>query len=40
MEVLIFGALIIFVLAYNKTIDGKRFLSDNADIFNHLREED
>lgn len=40
MEVLLFGAIIIFVLMYNKTIDGKRFLSDNADIFNHLREED
>lgn len=40
MEVLIFGVIIVFVLAYNKTIDGKRFISDNQDIFNRLREED
>ena len=40
MEVLIFGAIIIFVLFYNKTVDGQRFLADNADIFNRLREDD
>ena len=40
MEVLVFGAIIVFVLFYNKTVDGQKFLSDNADIFNRLREED
>ena len=40
MEVLLFGIIIVFVLFYNKTIDGKKFLSDNRDIFNRLREED
>ena len=40
MEVLIFGAIIIFVLFYNKTLDGKKFLTDNQDTFNRLREDD
>ena len=40
MEVIICGALILGVLLYNKTIDGKRFIKDNEGVFNLLREDD
>ena len=40
MEVIIVGAILIGVLLYNKTIDGKRFIKDNEVIFEHLKESD
>jgi len=40
MEVIICGALILGVLLYNNTIDGKKFLKDNDVIFEFLREDD
>ena len=40
MEVIICGALILGVLLYNNTIDGKKFLKDNDVLFNFLRESD
>lgn len=40
MEVLIVGAIMIFVLVYNQTIDGKKFLNDNRGIFELLKEDD
>lgn len=40
MEALIVGAIIIFVLIYNKTIDTKKFALDNAKYFSLLREDD
>lgn len=40
MEILIVGALIIFVLIYNKTIDSHKFLEDNVQYFQSLREDD
>ena len=40
MEIIIVCALIVFVLFYNKTIDGKKFITDNEKFFELLREED
>jgi len=40
MEVIICGALILGVLLYNKTVDGKKFIQDNQVIFEVLREDD
>ncbi len=40
MEIFICGALILGVLLYNKTIDGKKFIKDNEGLFNLLREDD
>ena len=40
MEIFIFGALILFVLIYNKTIDTKRFAKDNEKLFKALKEDD
>ena len=40
MEVIIVGAILVGVLLYNKTIDGKRFIKDNEVIFEHLKESD
>ena len=40
MEVIICGALILGVLLYNKTVDGKKFVQDNQDIFHLLKESD
>ncbi len=40
MEIIIVCALILFVLFYNKTIDGKKFITDNEKFFQLLREED
>ncbi len=40
MEIFIVGALIIFVLIYNKTIDTKKFVEDNQKYANKLMEED
>lgn len=40
MEIIIVCALIVFVLFYNKTIDGQKFLTDNEKFFQLLREED
>ena len=40
MEVLIFGALIMFVLFYNNTINSQKFIQDNQAIFEQLKEDD
>ena len=40
MEVLLIGVIIVAVLLYNKTIDGKKFISDNEVIFEYLKEND
>ncbi len=40
MEIVIVGAVILFVLIYNKTIDSHQFLEDNVKYFQALREDD
>ncbi len=40
MEIVIIGAIIIFVLIYNRTIDSHQFIEDNVKYFQALREED
>ena len=40
MAIIIVCGIIIFILFYNKTIDGKKFLKDNEKYFELLREED
>lgn len=40
VEVVIVGAIIIFVLIYNNTIDKSKFIADNEKYFDILREED
>ena len=40
MEIVIVSAIIIFVLVYNQTIDGQKFLNDNAGLFEMLKEDD
>ena len=40
MEIIIVIAIIVFVLFYNKTIDGKKFITDNEKFFQILREND
>ena len=40
MEILIFGALIMFVLFYNNTISSQKFIQDNQAIFQQLKEDD
>ena len=40
MEVLIVGAIIIFILVYNNTIDKDKFFADNQKYLEALKEED
>ena len=40
MSIVIVCAILLFVLFYNKTLDGKKFLADNEKYFEILREED
>ncbi len=40
MEVLIVGAILIFILIYNNTIDKNKFIADNARYLEIFREED
>lgn len=40
MEIFIVCGLLVFILFYNKTLDGKKFLRDNEKYFELLREED
>jgi len=40
MEIFIIGVIVIFILVYNKTIDGQKFIKDNEKYFNLLREDD
>ena len=40
MEVIIVGAIIIGILLYTKTVDGKKFIQDNEVIFEYLKESD
>ena len=40
MEILIIAAIIVGVLLYNKTIDGKKFIKDNEAILGQLKESD
>ena len=40
MEIFLFGAIIVFVLIYNGTVDTKKFAKDNEKAFKMLKEED
>ena len=40
MEVILVGAIIIFILIYNNTIDKDKFFADNQKYFEALKEED
>lgn len=40
MAIIIVCGILIFILFYNKTVDGKKFLKDNEKYFELLREED
>ena len=40
MEIVIVAVLIVGVLIYNKTIDKDKFIKDNAQYFDLLREDD
>ena len=40
VEIIVVGAIIIFVLIYNNTIDKNKFIADNEKYFDVLREED
>lgn len=40
VEVVVVGAIIIFILIYNNTIDKEKFIVDNEKYFNILREDD
>ncbi len=40
MDIILVCAILIFILFYNKTVDGKKFLIDNEKYFQALREED
>ncbi len=40
MEILIVGAIIIFILVYNNTIDKDKFFADNQKYFEAFKEED
>lgn len=39
MEIILVCAILVFILFYNKTVDGKKFLIDNEQYFQALREE-
>ena len=40
MEILIVGAIIVFILIYNNTIDKDKFIADNEEYLEILKEED
>ena len=40
VEIVVVGAIIIFILVYNNTIDKDKFIADNEKYFNILREDD
>ena len=40
MEILIVGAIIIFILVYNNTIDKNKFFADNQKYLEALKEDD
>lgn len=40
MEILIVGAIIMFILVYNNTIDKDKFIADNQKYFDALKEDD
>ena len=40
MEIFIIGALVAFVLVYNKTINSNKFIQDNQVLFEKLKEDD
>ena len=40
VEIVVVGAIIIFVLIYNNTIDKDKFIADNEKYFDIVREED
>ena len=40
MEIIIIGAILLFVLLYNQTIDGQNFIRDNEKYFQMLKEDD
>ena len=40
MEIILIGAIIIYILIYNNTIDKDKFFADNEKYFEVIREED
>ena len=40
MEIIIVCEILIFILFYNKTEDGKKFIADNEKYFELIRESD
>ena len=40
MEIIIIGGILLFVLLYNQTIDGQKFIRDNEKYFQMLKEDD
>lgn len=40
MEIIIIGAILLFALLYNQTIDGQKFIRDNEKYFQLLKEDD
>ena len=40
MEILIVGAIIMFILVYNNTIDKNKFFADNQKYLEALKEDD
>ena len=40
MEIFIIGAIIIVILVYNQSINGKKFIQDNEILFGKLKEDD
>ena len=40
MEVIVVGAIILFILVYNNTIDKEKFYADNEKYLELIREED
>ena len=40
MEIIIVGAIILFILIYNNTIDKDKFIADNQKYLEKLKEDD
>ena len=40
MEIFIVGAIFVFILVYNRNIDGEKFIQDNKMLLDKLKEDD
>ena len=40
MEIIVIGAILIFIFFYNNTIDKDKFIADNEEYLSILKEED